>query len=103
MIRHAFRMKIPPENAAEYAKRHDEIWPELVETLKGAGISDYSIFLDETSGDLFALMHVEDMSRLDELVQLPVMQKWWAAGSDIMDYDGPRPRVNPLREVFFLK
>lgn len=103
MIRHAFRMKIPAEHAGEYTKRHDEIWPELVEALKGAGISDYSIFLDETSGDLFALMHVEDMSRLNELANLPVMKKWWAANTDIQDYDGPHPWSKPLREVFFLK
>ena len=102
MIRHAFRMKIPPQYAGEYTRRHAEIWPELVEALKGAGISDYSIFLDETSGDLFALMHVEDSGRLDELGTLPVMQKWWAANTDIQDYDGARPWSKPLREVFFL-
>ena len=28
----------------EYQKRHDEIWPELVELLKQTGISEYSIF-----------------------------------------------------------
>ena len=32
---------------AEYKRRHDEIWPELVALLKEAGVSDYSIHLDE--------------------------------------------------------
>ena len=30
-----------------YQKRHDEIWPELVDLLHDAGISDYSIFPNE--------------------------------------------------------
>ncbi|HVF96868.1 MAG TPA: L-rhamnose mutarotase, partial [Flavisolibacter sp.] len=43
----AFKMKLFPGFEAEYKKRHDEIWPELTALLKEAGISDYSIFLDE--------------------------------------------------------
>ena len=30
----AFKMKLKPGMVAEYKKRHDEIWPELVELLK---------------------------------------------------------------------
>ena len=33
----AFVMKLKPGNEAEYEKRHDEIWPELSQTLKQAG------------------------------------------------------------------
>jgi hypothetical protein len=42
----AFKMQLCPGFEAEYRKRHDAIWPELVRLLKEAGISDYSIFLD---------------------------------------------------------
>jgi len=52
----AFTMQLKPGQAAEYERRHDAIWPELVELLKQAGISDYSIFLDETTGTLFAVL-----------------------------------------------
>lgn len=102
MIRHAFKMRIPLEHAAEYERRHDEIWPELVEALKDAGISDYSIFLDEESGWLYALMKIEDHAKLDELAQKPIMKKWWAANTDIQHYEGDRPLSRPLREVFHL-
>ncbi len=47
MKRNAFVMKLKPGFEAEYKKRHDVIWPELHKELKAAGISDYSIFLDE--------------------------------------------------------
>ena len=36
----AFKMKLKPGFAAEYKKRHDEIWPELAALLKANGISD---------------------------------------------------------------
>lgn len=28
----------------EYKKRHDEIWPELVEVIRAAGLKNYSLF-----------------------------------------------------------
>jgi len=35
----AFTMKLKPGFEAEYKKRHDEIWPELVKELEDAGVS----------------------------------------------------------------
>ena len=48
-------MQLKPGVAAEYKKRHDEIWPALVAELKAVGVSDYSIFLDEETLTLFAV------------------------------------------------
>ncbi|MEM7392058.1 MAG: L-rhamnose mutarotase, partial [Verrucomicrobiota bacterium] len=50
MEKYAFKMKLNPGCRAEYKKRHDEIWPELVTLLRDAGVSDYSIHLDEETG-----------------------------------------------------
>ena len=55
MQRVAFKMQLKPGFENEYKKRHDEIWPELSQALSDAGISDYSIFLDEESLTLFAV------------------------------------------------
>ena len=55
MTRNAFKMKLKPGNVAEYKKRHDEIWPELAQEIRAAGISDYSIFFDEETLTLFAV------------------------------------------------
>lgn len=56
----AFTMKLKPGTVAEYKKRHDEIWPELARELHQAGISDYSIFLDEETLTLFAVRKLGD-------------------------------------------
>lgn len=60
MIRNAFKMKLKPGNVAEYKKRHDALWPELARELRAAGISDYSIFLDEETLTLFAVQKLAD-------------------------------------------
>ena len=44
MERFCFTFEIRPGTEAEYKKRHDEIWPELVAAIKDAGISNYSLF-----------------------------------------------------------
>ena len=49
----AFRMNLFDGFAEEYEKRHDEIFPELAQALKDAGVSNYSIWLDPQSNHLF--------------------------------------------------
>ena len=45
MLRKAFLMKVLPGKISEYRRMHDEIWPELADTMKRHGASNYSIFL----------------------------------------------------------
>ena len=99
----AFRMFLNPGQAAEYRRRHDAIWPELVALLKTAGISDYSIYLDEASHTLFAVLRRSPDHQMEALPQSPVMQRWWAYMSDIMrsNADGS-PVVEPLPAMFHL-
>jgi L-rhamnose mutarotase len=102
MQRFAFKMKLKPGHVAEYKKRHDEIWPELVLLLKGAGISDYSIFLDEETHTLFGVQKQSGQSSQD-LGSTGIVQKWWAYMADIMDTNPDNSPVTvPLPEVFYL-
>jgi L-rhamnose mutarotase len=39
-----FTFELRPGTEAEYKKRHDEIWPELVDAIKEAGFENYSLF-----------------------------------------------------------
>lgn len=99
----AFEMKLIAGNEAEYKKRHDEIWPELVELLKSTRISEYSIYLNEASGSLFGVMKIEDESDLEALPNHPIMQKWWAFMKDIMmTHSNNAPVSIPLTHVFYL-
>jgi L-rhamnose mutarotase len=104
MKRIASKMKLLKGYEAEYKKRHDEIWGELKDLLKQTGISDYSIFLDEETNDLFAYFTIEDDKKLNELPAKEIMKKWWAYMKDIMETNEDNSPVStPLKEVFYLE
>ena len=97
----AFRMQLKPGMADEYRRRHDEIWPELATLLRDAGISDYRIFLDPSTGALFATLKLHPDNRRETLPEHPLMQRWWDHMADIMDVEpGNRPREWPLQPMF---
>lgn len=91
--RYVFRMRLNPGAGAEYQRRHDEIWPELVTLLRTAGISDYSIHLDPETDLLIGVLIRPDGHGMDDLPNHPVMQKWWAHMADIMQ---TRPDNTPV-------
>jgi len=104
MARLAFKMKLFPGFEAEYRKRHDELWPELEQLLRDAGIAEYSIFLDEETNFLFGVLNVDDPNKMDELPHHEVMQRWWKYMADIMESNPDHSPVSvPLKEVFYLR
>jgi L-rhamnose mutarotase len=103
MKRCAFKMKLKPGFEAEYKKRHDEIWPELSKELSAAGVSDYSIFLDEETLTLFAVQKLSDDNTAENLPNTDIVKKWWAFMADIMDTNPDNsPVCIPLNEVFYM-
>lgn len=103
-MNHAFRMKLRPGAAGEYQKRHDEIWPELAGLLREAGIYDYSIFLDEETLHLYAVLKLRDPNQRESLPQHPLMRRWWDYMRDLMvTHPDGRPVEWPLKNVFNLE
>jgi L-rhamnose mutarotase len=104
MIRNAFKMKLSSGDVEEYKRRHDQIWPELVEVLRKAGVSDYSIFYDEETQTLFAFQKLSENNTAAKLPKNPTVRKWWDYMNDgIMEYDQKNEPVSvPLREVFHM-
>ena len=99
----AFRMNLFPGKAAEYRKRHDEIFPELAQALKDAGVSDYSIWLDAEANHLFGILTRSDSHTMDALPDTEIVKRWWAFMADIMATDADNVPVQiPLKRVFLL-
>ena len=44
MERLCYTFELAPGMEAEYERRHAEVWPELVEAIRAAGFSNYSLF-----------------------------------------------------------
>jgi L-rhamnose mutarotase len=103
MQKYAFRMRLHPGQEAEYRRRHDAIWPELVELLKAVGVSDYSIHLDRETGLLFGVLWRRDDHAMDDLPSHPLIRYWWAHMADIMETNpDDSPVAVPLETVFHL-
>jgi L-rhamnose mutarotase len=101
--KYAFKMQLNPGMKAEYIKRHDEIWPELVTLLHDAGIWDYSIHLDEETNTLFGVLWRGDAHGMDALPDHPVMRRWWSHMADIMETKPDNePVAIPLKTVFHM-
>lgn len=101
--KYAFKMKLFPGKEAEYQKRHDEIWPELVTLLHQAGVSDYSIHLDRETNILFGVLSRPQNHGMAALPDHAVMKKWWAHMADIMESNPDNsPVASDLVTVFHL-
>lgn len=101
--RHAFKMKLHPGMEAEYRKRHNEIWPDLVDLLHEAGVSDYTIHLDRETNILFGVLSRPKDHTMASLPEHPVMKRWWAHMADIMESNPDNsPLATDLVTVFHL-
>jgi len=101
--KYAFRMQLLPGKAEEYWRRHDAIWPELASLLTEAGISDYSIHLDEATGALFGVLWRRRDHAMADLPNHPIMRRWWDHMADLMKtHPDHAPIAVPLRTMFHL-
>lgn len=99
----AFLMRLKPGCEQEYRRRHHDIWPELKAALTQAGIRDYSIFLDEVTLTLFAVLRLTPDNTRDRLPSLPVMRRWWDSMAGLMEVDqANRPVDRALTPAFHM-
>ncbi len=104
MKRLAFKMHLKAGQKGEYKKRHDEIWLELKQLLKEAGVSEYSIFLDEATNTLFAFQKNAGNEGSQNLGETEIVKKWWAYMADIMETNPDNSPVSiELDEVFYME
>ena len=104
MVRRAFRMWVTDEQAGEYERRHNPIWPDLEATLLEHGVRTYSIFLDDQTNELFAYVEFESEERWAQIAQTEVCQRWWRSMRQIMPSNPDNSPVSrDCREVFHIE
>lgn len=105
MERYAWKAKLKDGKREEYKRRHDEIWQEMKEVLKSAGICNYSIW--NVGNELFGYYECEKGIAYAAKVQAesPIVAKWNEYMKDVMEMDtDPETGAQPLlREMFYLK
>lgn len=91
-----------PGKRDEYVRRHDEIWPEMKETLAQAGIVNYTIW--RCGDELFGYYECEKGAAYAAKVQAesPVVDRWNAYMRDVMvmDFDPETGTAVALEKVF---
>ncbi|MDQ0839877.1 L-rhamnose mutarotase [Sphingomonas faeni] len=97
----AFKMQLKPGHLQVYRQRHDEIWPELVQTLKAAGPRDYSIQHDAETDALFTTMWCTDDQAMEALHTRPVMRRWWESMASLLETNADGSPVSIALDTVF--
>ena len=81
--RYAWVAEVRPGYEEEYRRRHDEIWPEMVEALREAGVRNYSIFRHGLT--LFGYFETDDLEQTQRyLTNSEVNRRWGESMVPIM-------------------
>jgi L-rhamnose mutarotase len=103
-MRIAVQMAVATEHAAEYQARHNPIWPELEKTLLEHGVRTYSIFLDPSTGNLFAYAEVESLAAWEAIADTDICRRWWRHMAPLMSVNEDfSPATRGLDEVFHIE
>lgn len=104
MRRLCFSFRIRPEQAGEYRRRHDEIWPELVADLKASGLSNYSLFrLGEDRIVGYVEAEVDPRECFARLASSEANRRWASWFEDvIVDLTDEHGNLHALEEVWHL-
>lgn len=102
--RFAFILHLRDGVADAYDNAHKEVWPEMLDLLKKAGIREYSIFRRDSL--LFLTFKAMDFEATwSQLDNHPVNMRWQKEMAPLLvPDDGLRPgeRFPMMKEVFFL-
>lgn len=103
MERIASIMYLNAGKEAEYKQKHDELWPDMEKALKEYGATNYSIFLEPKSRQLFAYLEVPDKAHYETFSQTEICQEWWQYMEPLMETNQDNsPVATDLIEVFHL-
>jgi L-rhamnose mutarotase len=91
--------RLKPGAEAAYDAAHAAVWPEVLEAIRAAGVTEWLIFRDGL--DLFHYVECDDYARaIAELAELPVNRRWQAEMAPMMgvahDYSGAGSDRLPL-------
>jgi L-rhamnose mutarotase len=99
--RTAFVLRVRPDKIEEYIRAHQEVWPEMLDALRAAGIRNYTIFRD---GDrMFGYFEADDLAAAGRyLAQQEVSTRWQDAMAELLVERVPDGGPPALEEIFRL-
>jgi L-rhamnose mutarotase len=99
--RTGFVLHVRPERIDEYLAAHREVWPEMLEALRAAGIRNYTIFREGNS--VFGYFEADDLEAAARgLASEEVNARWQDAMAELLDERVPDGGPPALEEIFRL-
>ena len=101
MERVCFLLRVKPERLGEYRARHRAVWPDMLDALRAAGWSNYSLFLRE-DGLLVGYLETADFAVAQAAMEATDVNARWQAEMAPFLETGPAAGFERLAEVFHL-
>ncbi|HSJ84565.1 MAG TPA: L-rhamnose mutarotase [Acidimicrobiia bacterium] len=105
MKRVGFVLKVKEELIGEYKRRHEEVWPEMLDALRRTGWHNYTLFLRD-DGLLFGYFETPEsfQSALDGMSEEAVNARWQAEMAPFFEGAGGHAdeMMDELVEAFHL-
>jgi L-rhamnose mutarotase len=99
--RTAFVLRVRSDKIEEYISAHRDVWPEMLDALRGAGIRNYTIFRDGAM--MFGYFEADDLAAAaDYLAQQDVSTRWQDAMAELLESRVPDGGPPALEEIFRL-
>jgi L-rhamnose mutarotase len=106
MERVCFRLQVRKERMAEYIRRHEQVWPEMLAALNECGWGNYSLYLDKNDGTLIGYLETPSLAAAKAgMEKKEINAKWQAEMAEFfVALEGKRPDESFLQldEVFHL-
>jgi len=81
--RTAFVLRVRPDKIEEYIRAHQDVWPEMLDALRGAGIRNYTIFRD--GNRMFGYFEADDLAAAGRYLALQdVSTRWQDAMAELL-------------------
>ena len=101
MERVCFLLRVKPERLDEYRARHRDVWPEMLDALRAAGWSNYSLFL-RGDGLLVGYLETGDFAAAQAAIEATDVNARWQSDMAPFFESGPDQGFERLEEVFHL-
>jgi L-rhamnose mutarotase len=97
--RTGFVLHVKPDRIEEYVEAHRNVWPEMLDALRGAGIGNYTIF--RTGTDVFGYFEADDLEAAERyLAQQEVCTRWQDAMAPLLAERVPDAGPPALEQIF---
>jgi L-rhamnose mutarotase len=99
--RSAFVLRVRPDRIDAYVEAHRNVWPEMLDALRAAGIRNYTIF--RSGNEVFGYFESDDLERAAAYLEgQEASTRWQDSMAGLLEARVPDAGPPSLEEIFRL-